>query len=320
MKIKIMKTITNLLLSLLLITTASCQEARTVKVTITEEDGTPIKGASATVIYLGYGKDGKNEKIGLTNEQGKFEASGTTSGRMHVRVEKGGYYTTNSDRLSRKKDHDVTYVLRKIKNPIPLYAKRFKGKIPSIGNKHGFDFEVGDWVAPHGKGKQSDLFFKANIVENEDLKFAGKLEITFPHEKEGAFAVNDKNGYLPSSKLVMPNEALEKGYQRKIERIEFGYQNDNKERNTSYFLKTRAQLTEQGDHIFNYSKLGNGIDFMMSGGKFLEEAYRKKHPDELGVVTFIYYFNPTPNDRNLEFNPKQNLFKGLDSMDRVNEP
>ncbi|MEZ5415708.1 MAG: hypothetical protein R3F03_15480, partial [Opitutaceae bacterium] len=27
-----------------------------------------------------------------------------------------------------------------------------------------------------------------------------------------------------------------------------------------------------------------------------------------GVLRFTYYFNPTPNDRNLEFDPKRNLF------------
>jgi hypothetical protein len=28
-----------------------------------------------------------------------------------------------------------------------------------------------------------------------------------------------------------------------------------------------------------------------------------------GMVRLIYYFNPTPNDRNLEFDGKNNLFK-----------
>jgi hypothetical protein len=26
-------------------------------------------------------------------------------------------------------------------------------------------------------------------------------------------------------------------------------------------------------------------------------------------VSFTYYFNPTPNDRNIEFDPEQNLFE-----------
>ena len=30
---------------------------------------------------------------------------------------------------------------------------------------------------------------------------------------------------------------------------------------------------------------------------------------EVAVVRFLYYFNPTPNDRNIEFDGKNNLFK-----------
>ena len=34
------------------------------------------------------------------------------------------------------------------------------------------------------------------------------------------------------------------------------------------------------------------------------------------AIEFIYYYNPTPNDRNLEFDPKRNLSDDL----RIKEP
>jgi hypothetical protein len=34
------------------------------------------------------------------------------------------------------------------------------------------------------------------------------------------------------------------------------------------------------------------------------------------MVSFIYYFNPTPNDRNLEFDGKNNLLKEQSSRER----
>jgi hypothetical protein len=37
-------------------------------------------------------------------------------------------------------------------------------------------------------------------------------------------------------------------------------------------------------------------------------------------VLFTYYLNPTPNDRNMEFDPKQNLFKDLKPMEEVKDP
>jgi len=33
-----------------------------------------------------------------------------------------------------------------------------------------------------------------------------------------------------------------------------------------------------------------------------------------------YYLNPTPNSRNVEFDPKQNLLKSLDPLEQVDAP
>jgi hypothetical protein len=37
-------------------------------------------------------------------------------------------------------------------------------------------------------------------------------------------------------------------------------------------------------------------------------------------MQFTYYLNPTPNDRNIEFDPKQNLIHNLKSFERVTAP
>ncbi len=37
-------------------------------------------------------------------------------------------------------------------------------------------------------------------------------------------------------------------------------------------------------------------------------------------VIFTYYLNPSPNDRNLEFDPKRNLFTNLGEFVTVSEP
>jgi hypothetical protein len=295
-----MKTIINLLFSLLLITNASCQEARKVKVTVTEEDGTPVEGASATVIFLGYGNDGKKEKIGLTDVQGKFEARGTTSGRMHVRVEKDGYYTTNSDRLSRKKDHDVTYVLRKIKKPISLNAKRLQTLAPVIGKEFSYDCEIGDWVAPHGKGKISDLVFKAVSIRYVDRfkDYHYTLSVRFSNEADGFLKFDQNIASDMKSPYLAPTEVK---YQKSW--TYFKKQEPQKETETNaepskgYFFRLRTQVDEVGNIISCH--------------------YAKAYGD---VPDLKIYFNPTPNDQNLEFDPKRNLLKGLNSEERVNEP
>jgi len=37
-------------------------------------------------------------------------------------------------------------------------------------------------------------------------------------------------------------------------------------------------------------------------------------------MQFSYYFNPTPNSRNIEFDPKQNRLKNLSSLETVTAP
>lgn len=37
-------------------------------------------------------------------------------------------------------------------------------------------------------------------------------------------------------------------------------------------------------------------------------------------LRLAYYLNPTPNDRNMEFDPKRNLLTGLTPFEEVSEP
>lgn len=317
-----MKIISLLLASLLLVGIASCQEVRNIKVTVTEEDGTPIEGADATITFLGYSGRQTQRLKGKTDSSGMFQASGSSQLRMYVKLEKNGYYATNSDRLSRKQDHDLNFVLRSIKKPIPLYAKTFRGNLPTLGDKHGFDFQVGDWIAPYGDGLISDVFFCAKIEEHqtENGKLIGSIQISFPHKSEGVATIDKKSGFMSSSLLIMPHQAPEENYFPEISRKEAGYENKSKPAETSYFFRTRSKEIEPEKFVFNYTKFQDGFKFVMGGGVFLEEPYRKKHPNEYGNIEFTYYFNPTPRDRNLEFDPEKNLFTNLESNEQVREP
>ncbi len=54
----------------------------------------------------------------------------------------------------------------------------------------------------------------------------------------------------------------------------------------------------------NYGKICGPIDF---GVTRENETF----------LNFTYYFNPTPNDRNLEYAPGKNLLKGLSSLEKI---
>jgi hypothetical protein len=311
---------TYLLVSLMVAGLACCQEIRTVKVAATEEDGKPIEGVDVTITFMGQSGPQTQRITGKTDVSGVFQASGRPELRMYVRLEKDGYYTTDSDRLSRTQDHNLTYVLRKIQRPIPLYAKKFRSKLPKLGVEVGFDFEVGDWVAPYGGGRFSDILVTASVKHVGTDSPSGSVKISFPNPEDGVFTVDEVTGYRPRSQLIMPHLAPETVYVPDVSREESGYQNESKPKNVSYFLRTRSREVTPGKFAHNYAKFQDGFKFVMGGGVFLEEPYRTKHPEEYGLVEFTYYYNPTSNDRNLEFDTKQNLFKNLDPTEQVHEP
>jgi hypothetical protein len=52
-------------------------------------------------------------------------------------------------------------------------------------------------------------------------------------------------------------------------------------------------------------------------GKIISANYGKIYGD---FMNFSYYLNPTPNDRNVEFDPKRNLFTKLKTEEQVMAP
>ena len=59
-----------------------------------------------------------------------------------------------------------------------------------------------------------------------------------------------------------------------------------------YVFRVRTSLTPSGEiESAYYGKLNNAFDWYYGG----------KEPDKLGLL-FSYFLNPTPNDRNLEYN------------------
>ena len=81
--------------------------------------------------------------------------------------------------------------------------------------------------------------------------------------------------------------------------------NTGKSKGKYFAFRTRVKLDKNGDiKEANYGKIYGPINY--------GNGVRK--------IQFTYYFNPTPNDRNLEFNPKANLFKNLTSLEEVSAP
>jgi len=229
---------------------------------------------------------------------GIFISSGFPKFRMYVDVTKEGYYKSETDRLSRTKDHGVQLVLREKKNPIPLSAKRWRIITEERNKAIGFDFAVGDWVEPDGKGLRSDVFFKIAYNQIDFWSFSYRLDISFPNEFDGIQTFKTVENSKLKSPYQAPLDGYEKNWTHLISRSgKNEARQDNGSLDRNYWMRVRSEVDDQGRLVSaNYVKIyGNFPDLH-------------------------YYFNPTPNDRNLEFDPAQNLLKGLDSMERPDLP
>jgi len=229
---------------------------------------------------------------------------------MHVDISKKGHYTTRSGRLGRDQDHDVTFVLREIKNPTSLYTKRATVEFPKIGVPLGYDFQVADFVEPYGKGKTAMCLFQMDADVASSREHTQRLTVTFPHEKDGIIRV-EPSAASGLSMFKWLYQAPAKGYDKEIvisreRKPKQGAKFTNSD--SSYAMRVNTELDKNGDIVSaNYVRISKGINL-------------------LGVLSdspgfeLTYYFNPNANNRNLEFDPRKNLFKKLPSTEFVREP
>ena len=271
------------------------------KIIVVDEENNPIDKAEVKFTYVNYKSD-KVIKV-ITNKRGVVENAGTAELRVNLVVSKTGYYTTgyrNSDGkfLSKSKNHDLKVTLKKIENPIPLYARSLKIIAPVLDQRIGFDLEVGDWVRPHGKGAKIDIYFYINYQEKSPKNYDYSLVASFPNDLDGLQEFSSER----VSDLWSIHKAPEGGYNTKkweqsvIRRPETG-RKGNRDQLRNYWLRIRSKVDSEGN---------------------LESAnYVKIYGD---FPQIKYYFNPTTNDRNLEFATEKNLFSNLIHKEKVTQP
>ena len=201
--------------------------------------------------------------------------------------------------LATKWSPAVTLLLKKTIEPVPMYAKCVIQMPPLKDQGVGYDLRVGDWVAPSGSGKETDIIFTSHFDKRAEDDWDYSLTVSFPRAGDGIqqFAVSDGHG---RSALRSPREAPETGYTAqwiKTQRRRPGdHSRDGIDQSLNFFFRVRSVLDSKGNvKSANYGKIYG--DFM----------------------NFCYYLNPTPNSRNMEFDPAKNLLTGLGPLERVQE-
>jgi len=258
---------------------------------------------------------------GLTDKEGLFTGTATASGHVGISAGKEGYYGGGVSPVEfRTWDQSTnrwqpwnptkTIVLRRVENPVPMYAKHVYWEVvPVLDAPVGYDLEAGDWVISHGKGTVADFLFTVhkNVVSQKN--FDSSLELTFSRPGDGIQEVLWPKDY--GSGLRLPRYAPEAGYLDRLsfrsrwlpgQRPERDFREDR-----NYFFRVRTVLDEQGNVVHAlYGKITTDIGF----------SVRKK---ETAAVEFTYYLNPD-GTRNMEFDPKRNLLRGLTRLEEVRTP
>jgi hypothetical protein len=322
--------------------------AQTAKVTvkvIDEETGDPIQGAEVSAGFdqsiepgWGWGAGRPDRDVGVTDENGLIVLSEKTDmgsvGIAVMRSEKyygGGGISVDFtgkggllNRYWRPWNPTIEIKLRKVANPTPLFAKDVKEKLPKEEVPVGYDLLVGDWMPPYGKGKTSDFVFQftredEKVVPIKKVGLYGQNQMTLIHNKLFITSPGSGNGFILTAKpsvgkagsteRMLPFTAPLIEYQNQIIHH---WQNfvDKPYRKTvsqdaNYFFRVRTKLDENGEvKEALYGKIYGDFDYDLSSRE----------------ISFKYYINPTPNDRNLEFDPDQNLNPDVKMGGKISGP
>jgi len=286
---------------------------------VINEDGSPVEGADLGIGFeRNTGAGTKKVPVGgQTDKEGKFTGYARTINYASYIVRKEGYYQSFGEYRFTKHEAgkwlpwnpEIKVVMRKIENPVPMYARNTGHvipdiEIPAINKEIGFDLMECDWVAPYGTGKHADFIFKLEKRFKSRDDFDSTLTVTFANRFDGLQVV--KENLKGGSMFKLPRYAPEDGYQKKVTHRKvgkgLGAPIDDYGDNTNYIFRVRSEEKDGKLYRAMYGKINGEIRFDPMNSK---TAY----------IIFKYFLNPDYT-RNLEYDGK-NLFKDLKSFEQV---
>ena len=273
---------------------------------IVDEQGKSIEGVNASAGFrfpdIQQGGITGTRSETLTSSDGLLVASGRTMDQVGYSAKKSGYYISkgiyrfNDNKSDRwlPWNPTVEILLRKIENPVPMYARNTRYtnlKIPGTGKEVGFDLIEHDWTPPYGKGKITDFIFKFDNRYTKSNDFNSTLTIKFINKYDGIqyYAEDRKGGSLFKLPRFAPLSGYQKEWSKSIKGVPgkpwaLGLKDDN-----NYFFRVRSEVEDGKLKRAMYGKIQGNIRIM---------------PD--GLLMFVYYLNPDYT-RNMEYG--KNLFK-----------
>lgn len=321
-----MKTVMNFWLSLILTVLATgCALAQqmtqpavqiTAEVRVFDPALQPIEGATVHATFPRYqigdqAREKYQEVTAQTNRDGIATLSGTAQMDYVISVSKAGYYRTQGPRrgLDTPKGlrefgaglQKIDLTIRPIRKPVVGISRNFDQlPLPASEGPIGFDLEIGDWVAPFGKGRIADFVFelKGRYVSRWD--YEQQFTLRFSQAMDGILSFKHPKGI--GSALIWPYEAPLDGYEpmrtwmlQPLNQRSRGPTFD-LSGETNYIFRVRSEVDEKGNLVRAMYGVVSG-DFIPVGGNH-----------QIGRnISFTYALNPDWT-RNLEFDPEKSKF------------
>jgi hypothetical protein len=258
------------------------------------ESGSILTNSSVTVYNDGW--DTKN-----VDENGNcsFEGEGMSFG-WKARAKSDGYYDSEPRAEFSSINHilgrwepwnpTVEALMRPKKNPVPMVHVYTEWKsIPKASESVGYDLEAGDWVAPHGKGTRADFTVHfSGYFQDAKKGSEARYILSFPNKFDGIqqyVCPKDMN-----SSFRWPYEAPLDGYLPSLEKFKhwdrYGMPDkSNYDETNNYIFRVRSRQREDGTLEACYGMIEGELEYIPQG-----------------KIKFKYWFNPTPNERSLEWN------------------
>ena len=277
---------------------------------IVDAAGNAVPGAS--VVSGFHITDDRTLTVRATSDaNGMAELASPCSGEMFFSVIKDGHYSTRLRYLFSQQGYDcvkdgrwqpwnptIEVTLKEKRNPEPRPIKQVSLYLPEKEERFGFDCEIGDLVEPYGSGKTSDFdlacFSNASDEGYREYRFTNEV-VMIGTSEDGGFIPLPSDSF---SEFQTEYTARENGYQ---DEVLFSYRSGG---GGARFVHESNPLKE-GNYLVFRSRVSHGPtgDVVSANyGKILssEFAYGYSLKKKAGGISFKYYYNPTPNDRNLE--------------------
>lgn len=276
---------------------------------VTDENNNPVGSAEVHVSFMtGNPWDPKckmPKSPGKTDSRGlwKYSRFARKLPPANVAVTAPGYYKSSLLNLERykkqtkqtgQKDDPVVIILKRMEQPIPMYARFAEIVLPNVSGRFGYDLVFGDLIAPSGKGQVAD--FVITVQTNASSRQL-QLDVTFSNPSAGIQVFLSGDRYAVRSELRSPHLVPEDDYHPSLSQAELAVPKPTgteRADRINYFFRVRG--TDKDRPLFG--KVYGGFQAGLQGGR---------HP----TISFTYYLNPTGSN-NMEFDPDQNLARKTD--------